>query len=124
MSKINCFVVYIFNIETNFVKFNFISNFFLVPKIGLEPIRMFPFRLFLRQLCLPFSPFRQFIYCVPRGIRTLDPEIKSFVLYQLSYEHIINKVHFGQAVSYSKTKFEYSAQFISIVFFFGGTMNI
>ena len=57
-------------------------------------------------------------------IRTLDPEIKSFMLYQLSYEHIINKVHFGQAVSYPKTKFEYSAQFISIVFFFGGTMNI
>ena len=64
------------------------------------------------------------VYGAPAEVWTRDPEIKSFVLYQLSYEHIINKVHFGQAVSYSKTKFEYSAQFISIVFFFGGTMNI
>lgn len=28
---------------------------------------------------------------VPRGTRTLDPEIKSFVLYQLSYGHLKKK---------------------------------
>ena len=79
MSMINCFVVYIFNIETNFVKFNFIlkyfQNFFLVPKIGLEPIRMFPFMLFLGQPCLPFSPFRQFVVC-PEGFEPSTPKLK------------------------------------------------
>ena len=56
----------------------------LVPKAGIEPARYCYHRI-LSPARLPIPPLRHKLDGDPEAIRTLDPLIKSQLLYRLSY---------------------------------------